>query len=328
MTTAQEVKATIEKAYGKGAIVELGEPPRAFPALSSGVAGLDAALGGGWTRSGVVELYGADVDAAMDRLLFRTIVATQRGGGAVAYIDAEHWLDLGEARRLGVDVGRMLVSQPDSGEQALEIAETLVRSGAVELVVIDAVGSLLPVAAIAGDAVGSGEEPLLGHTARMFSQGLRKISGVAERTHTLVLFVNRLRPRPFLGTPSPQTYADARNSLKFYAKQRVELGRADGGVTAHVRKNKLAAPFKSALVEPAPEELGLVAGADVQVRLTSIEVAHGPATPSTPRFWFPGYRLVRVVGDRAELEPHKPGALTISVPLCDVRIGGRPLETA
>lgn len=261
MTTAQEVKAMVERQYGKGAIVELGEEPRPFPALSSGVAALDAALGGGWTRSGVVEVYGADTGAAMDRLVFRTIVATQRGGGAAAYIDAEHWLDVCEARRLGVDTGRVLVSQPDSGEQGLEITETLVRSGAVELVVVDAVGSLLPVAVIAGDAAVPGEDPYMGATARMFSQGLRKLSSIAERTHTLVLFLNRLRPRPFLGLPPAQTFADARNSLKFYAKQRVELRATEQGVTAFVCKNKLAAPFKSAVVEPAEEPAGVEGGA-------------------------------------------------------------------
>jgi recombination protein RecA len=251
MSTAQEVKAMIEKQYGKGAILELGEPPCPFPVLSSGVATLDSALGGGWARSGIVEVYGAGTDEAMDRLMFRTIVAAQRSGGVAAYIDAEHWLDVEEARRVGVDVGRVLISQPDNGEQGLEIIETLVRSGTVELVVVDAVGSLLPIAVIAGDVADAGDGSSMGFTARMFSQALRKLAGVTERTNTLVLFLNRLCPRPFVGIPAAQTFGDARNSLKFYAKQRVELRASEQGMTAFVNKNKLAAPFRSALVEPA-----------------------------------------------------------------------------
>jgi recombination protein RecA len=260
-TKAQEVMAAVEKQYGKGAILELGEPPRAFAALPCGIAGLDAALGGGWPRSGIVEVYGPDTTyAAMNRLALRTIVATQRGGGAAAFIDAEQGFDVCEARRLGVDVGRLLVSQPDSGEQALEIAETLVRSGAIELIVIDAVRSLVPAAVLAGDA-DSGDDPHLGLSARMLSQGMRRLSGVAERVQCLVLFLNRLTFRSVLAAPAPIPFANGCNSLKFYAKQRVDLRKEESGVIAHVRKNKLAAPFRSAAVDPTPEEL---AGAGAQ----------------------------------------------------------------
>jgi len=246
MTDAtNSIRKTLEKRYGKGVATVPGadqEPPAIVALCSSGYDALDAALGiGGYPRGRIVELFGPE-SSGKTTLALRAIAEVQKAGAIAAFVDAEHAFDPDAAVRLGVDPARLLVSQPDSGEQSLDIVETLVRTGALGLVVVDSVAALVPQAEIEGDA-----EASAGLHARLMSQALRKITAVAHKTGTTVLFVNQLRQKIGVVFGNPESTAAA-NALKFYASVRLDVRRSEYGVTVRVVKNKCAAPFRQAFI--------------------------------------------------------------------------------
>ncbi len=243
----------IERQFGKGAIMKLGEAGqlRDIPTISTGSIGLDIALGvGGVPRGRVVEIYGPE-SSGKTTLALHILAEAQRQGGMVAFVDAEHALDLSYAQKLGVQTDELLISQPDHGEQALEIAETLVRSGAIDVLVIDSVAALVPRAEIEGEMGDSH----MGLQARLMSQALRKLTGTISRSHSVVIFINQIRMKIGVMFGNPETTTGG-NALKFYASLRMEIRRtgalkdADsiiGGRTrVKVVKNKLAPPFREA----------------------------------------------------------------------------------
>jgi len=242
---------TIEKAYGKGAIMRLGDDAAKIevPVISSGAISLDLALGvGGYPRGRIVEIYGPE-SSGKTTLTLHAIAECQKKGGIAAFIDAEHALDPSYARRLGVNVDELLVSQPDNGEQALEIADTLVRSGAVDMIVIDSVAALVPRAEIEGEMGDSH----VGLQARLMSQALRKLTGNLQKSQTTLFFINQIRMKIGVMFGSPETTSGG-NALKFYASQRLDIRRigtikvGDAAVGNRCRvkvvKNKLAPPFR------------------------------------------------------------------------------------
>ena len=241
--------AQIEKNYGKGSIMALGsQPVEEIPVIPSGCIQLDMALGvGGFPRGRIIEIYGPE-SSGKTTLTLHAIAEAQKLGGVAAFIDAEHAFDAVYARKLGVDIESLLVSQPDTGEQALDIAETLVRSGAIDIIVIDSVAALVPQAEINGE-MGDNH---VGLQARLMSQALRKLTGILSKSNTCMLFINQLRMKigVMFGNPETTTGGDA---LKFYATQRLDIRRIaaikDGeeviGNRTRVKvvKNKVAAPF-------------------------------------------------------------------------------------
>jgi recombination protein RecA len=242
---------TIEKAYGKGAIMRLGDESAKIqvPVISSGAISLDLALGvGGYPRGRIIEIYGPE-SSGKTTLTLHAIAECQKKGGIAAFIDAEHALDPNYARKLGVNVDELLVSQPDNGEQALEIADTLVRSGAVDMIVIDSVAALVPRAEIEGEMGDSH----VGLQARLMSQALRKLTGNLQKSHTSLFFINQIRMKIGVMFGSPETTSGG-NALKFYASQRLDIRRigtikvGDAAVGNRCRvkvvKNKLAPPFR------------------------------------------------------------------------------------
>ncbi|HYY52524.1 MAG TPA: recombinase RecA [Myxococcales bacterium] len=243
----------IEKQFGKGAIMRLGEGEIAQPVatIPSGSLGLDLALGcGGYPRGRVIEIFGNE-GSGKTTLALHAIAEVQRGGGVAAFIDAEHALDVTYARKLGVKVEDLLISQPDTGEQALEITETLVRSGAVDLVVIDSVAALVPKAEIEGEMGDSH----MGLQARLMSQALRKLTAVVSRNSATVIFINQIRMKIGVVFGSPETTTGG-NALKFYCSVRLDIRRIGGvkdgdqmiGNRTRVKvvKNKMAPPFREA----------------------------------------------------------------------------------
>jgi recombination protein RecA len=243
----------IEKQYGKGAIMKLGtsEPATEAPAISTGSLGLDLALGiGGLPRGRVIEIFGPEA-SGKTTLTLHAIAETQRSGGVAAFIDAEHALDLGYAKKLGVDTDELLVSQPDTGEQALEIAETLVRSGAIDLIVVDSVAALVPRAEIEGEM----GDAHMGLQARLMSQALRKLTAAISKSNTTVIFINQIRMKLGVMFGNPETTTGG-NALKFYASVRLDIRRIESikegqdvtgsRVRVKVVKNKMAPPFKQA----------------------------------------------------------------------------------
>ena len=248
--------AQIEKQFGKGSVMRLGDdaPQLAVETVSTGSLGLDVALGvGGLPRGRVVEIYGPE-SSGKTTLTLQVVAEVQRAGGTAAFIDAEHALDPVYAERLGVNVADLLVSQPDTGEQALEITDMLVRSSAVDVVVIDSVAALTPKAELEGE-MGQSQ---VGLQARLMSQALRKLTGNVKRTNTLVIFINQLRMKIGVMFGNPETTTGG-NALKFYASVRLDIRRVGSRkdvetVVANqtrvkVVKNKLAAPFRKAEVE-------------------------------------------------------------------------------
>jgi recombination protein RecA len=245
---------TIEKAYGKGSIMRLGDAAARLKVpvtsvTSSGAISLDLALGvGGYPRGRIVEIYGPE-SSGKTTLTLHAIAECQKNGGIAAFIDAEHALDPSYARKLGVNVDELLVSQPDHGEQALEIADTLVRSGAVDIIVIDSVAALVPRAEIEGEMGDSH----VGLQARLMSQALRKLTGNLQKSHTTLFFINQIRMKIGVMFGSPETTSGG-NALKFYASQRLDIRRigtikvGDAAVGNRCRvkvvKNKLAPPFR------------------------------------------------------------------------------------
>ncbi len=243
----------IERDFGAGAIMRLGEagPNMNVEVISTGILALDLALGvGGFPRGRVVEIYGPE-SSGKTTVALHTIAQAQKSGGIAAFIDAEHALDPIYARRLGVDTTNLLVSQPDTGEQALEICEMLVRSGGIDIVVIDSVAALVPKAEIDGDMGDSH----VGLQARLMSQALRKLTGIISKSKTTVIFINQLREKVGVMFGNPETTTGGR-ALKFYASVRVDIRKGEaikvrdeflGNRTrAKVVKNKVAPPFKLA----------------------------------------------------------------------------------
>ncbi|MEX0963097.1 MAG: recombinase RecA [Pseudohongiellaceae bacterium] len=242
----------IERQFGKGSMMRLGDTDREpIPAISTGSLGLDVALGiGGLPRGRVVEIYGPE-SSGKTTLTLQVIAEAQRAGGSCAFIDAEHALDPIYAGNLGVDVDNLLVSQPDTGEQALEICDMIVRSGAVDVVVIDSVAALTPKAEIEGDMGDSH----MGLQARLMSQALRKMTGNIKNSNTLVIFINQIRMKIGVMFGSPETTTGG-NALKFYSSVRLDIRRIGsikegdevvGNETrVKVVKNKVAPPFRQA----------------------------------------------------------------------------------
>jgi recombination protein RecA len=241
----------IEKQFGKGSIMRLGEAHAVnVETIPTGSLSLDLALGGGIPKGRIVEIYGPE-SSGKTTVCLHAVAEVQKAGGTAAYIDAEHALDPAYAKRLGVNTDDLLISQPDSGEQALEILETLVRSNAVDIVVIDSVAALVPQAEIEGD-MGDAQ---MGLQARLMSQAMRKLTGVISRSKTTVVFVNQLRMKIGVMFGNPETTTGG-NALKFYASVRMDIRRTsqikqgDSVIGNHVRvkvvKNKVAAPFREA----------------------------------------------------------------------------------
>ena len=242
---------TIEKQFGKGSIMKLGESrTMAVECISTGSLSLDMALGGGIPRGRVVEIYGPE-SSGKTTLTLHAIAEVQKSGGTAAFIDAENALDPEYAKRLGVDTENLLISQPDNGEQALEIVETLVRSNAVDIIVVDSVAALVPRAEIEGD-MGDAQ---MGLQARLMSQALRKLTGVISRSKVTVVFINQLRMKIGVMFGNPETTTGG-NALKFYASVRMDIRRIGQikqgdeviGNRARVKvvKNKIAPPFREA----------------------------------------------------------------------------------
>ena len=244
--------SSIEKAFGKGSIMRLGNEEamvKDVQAVSSGSVSLDIALGvGGFPRGRIIEIYGPE-SSGKTTLALHAIAEAQKAGGICAFIDAEHALDVGYARKLGVRTDDLLISQPDSGEQALEITETLVRSGAVDVLVIDSVAALVPKAELEGEM----GDAHMGVQARLMSQALRKLTGTISKSQTIVVFINQIRMKIGVMFGNPETTTGG-NALKFYATQRIDIRRIgaikDGEAVignrtrVKVVKNKVAPPFK------------------------------------------------------------------------------------
>lgn len=244
--------AQIERQFGKGTVMRMGDQERvAIPSISTGSLGLDIALGiGGLPKGRIVEIYGPE-SSGKTTMTLQVIAEAQKKGGTAAFIDAEHALDPQYAERLGVQVDDLIVSQPDTGEQALEVAEMLVRSGAVDVLVIDSVAALTPKAEIEGDMGDSH----VGLQARLLSQAMRKLTGAIKQTNCLVIFINQIRMKIGVMFGSPETTTGG-NALKFYASVRLDIRRIgavkDGDevvgneTRVKVVKNKVSPPFKQA----------------------------------------------------------------------------------
>ncbi len=245
--------SAIEKNYGKGAIMRLGSdvPAKDIPVISTGALSLDVALGiGGIPRGRVTEIFGPE-SSGKTTLALHIIAEAQRQGGIAGFIDAEHALDLSYARKLGLNTDDLLISQPDTGEQALEIAEMLVRSGALDVLVVDSVAALVPKAEIEGEM----GDAHMGLQARLMSQALRKLTGTISKSQTAVIFINQIRMKIGVMFGNPETTTGG-NALKFYASVRMDIRRLaqikkdDDVIGARTRvkvvKNKLAPPFREA----------------------------------------------------------------------------------
>lgn len=251
----KQALANIEKQFGKGSIMVMGEGTvQEVETFSSGSLGLDVALGGGYAKGRIVEIYGPE-SSGKTTLTLHAIAEIQKAGGTAAFVDAEHALDPSYARKIGVNIDTLILSQPDYGEQALEIVDALVRSGAVDIIIVDSVAALTPKAEIEGDMGDSH----MGLQARLMSQALRKITGAISKSKCTVIFINQIRSKigVMFGNPETTTWG---NALKFYASQRLEVRRKDkiesgtgmekevNGNRTRVKviKNKIAPPFKEA----------------------------------------------------------------------------------
>ena len=240
----------IERAFGKGSIMRLGQNSHiVIEAISTGSLGIDIALGiGGMPKGRIIEIYGPE-SSGKTTLALSVIAQAQKKGGTCAFIDAEHALDPGYAKKIGVDIENLLISQPDAGEQALEIADTLVRSGAIDVLVVDSVAALVPKAELEGEMGDSH----MGLQARLMSQALRKLTSTVSRSNTLIIFINQIRMKIGVMFGNPETTTGG-NALKFYASVRIDIRRVgsikdkDDVIGSQTRvkivKNKVAPPFK------------------------------------------------------------------------------------
>jgi recombination protein RecA len=256
MKVLKGVIVSVEKQFGKGAIMALGDEGalEPVPTIPTGSLALDLATGiGGYPRGRVVEVYGPE-SSGKTTLSLHAIAQAQRGGGVCAFIDAEHAFDVAYARSIGVETDKLLVSQPDTGEQALDIVDMLVRSGAIDLVVVDSVAALVPRAEIEGEMGDSH----MGLQARLMSQALRKLTAIAHRTNTTIMFINQLRQKIGVTFGNPETTTGG-NALKFYASMRLDVRRigqvkvgdelVGGRTRVKLAKNKMAPPFTEAEFE-------------------------------------------------------------------------------
>jgi recombination protein RecA len=277
MKALRGVVVAVEKQFGKGAIMALGDEDEAEPVatIPTGSLALDMATGvGGYPRGRVIEIYGPE-SSGKTTLALHAIAEAQRGGGVAAFVDAEHALDVTYARGIGVETDRLLVSQPDTGEQALEIVEMLVRSAAVDLVVVDSVAALTPKAELEGEM---GDQHM-GLQARLMSQALRKLTGVTHRTGTTLIFLNQLRQKIGVTFGSPEVTTGG-NALKFYASMRLDVRRiaqvkvgdepVGGRTRVKLAKNKMAPPFTE-----AEFEIRWGKGVDVAAELIDLGVSRG-----------------------------------------------------
>lgn len=241
----------ITKQFGDGSIMKLGETPKMDVKLfSSGSLSLDLALGGGYPKGRIIEIYGPE-SSGKTTLALHAIAEIQKQGGQAAFIDAEHALDPAYAKRIGVDTENLLIAQPDNGEQALEICETLVRSNAVDLIIVDSVAALVPQAEIDGD-MGDSQ---MGLQARLMSQAMRKLTGIISKSRATVIFINQIRMKIGVMFGNPETTTGG-NALKFYASVRLDIRRigqikngdtiAGNRTKVKIVKNKIAAPFRTA----------------------------------------------------------------------------------
>ncbi len=308
----------IEKQFGKGAVMRMGDATAVsgVGAVSTGSLGLDVALGiGGLPRGRVVEIYGPE-SSGKTTLTLQAIAQCQKAGGTAAFVDAEHALDPVYAGKLGVNVDDLLVSQPDTGDQALEITDMLVRSGAVDMVVIDSVAALTPKAEIEGEMGDSH----VGLHARLMSQALRKLTGNIKRSNTLVVFINQIRMKIGVMFGSPETTTGG-NALKFYASVRLDIRRIGaikkgeeviGNETrVKVVKNKLAPPFKQAEFEILYGE-----GTSREGELIDLGVAHGLVDKSGAWYSYEGDRIGQGKDNvRNFLKEHPEMALAIETRL-------------
>ena len=316
----------IERQFGKGAIMRMGDPSavRDIDVVSTGSLGLDLALGvGGLPRGRVMEIYGPE-SSGKTTLTLEVIARTQRDGGTAAFIDAEHALDPQYAEKIGVDVDELLVSQPDTGEQALEIADMIVRSGAVDVVVIDSVAALTPKAELEGEMGDSH----VGLQARLMSQALRKLTANIKRSNTLVIFINQIRMKIGVMFGSPETTTGG-NALKFYSSVRLDIRRIgaikrrDEVIGNHTRikvvKNKVAPPFKQV-------EFDILYGEGVsrEGELIDLGVKHGIIEKSGAWYSYGGDRIGQGRDNVREfLKEHKDVAIVIETALRDMLLPKR-----
>jgi len=310
--------AQIDKLHGKGSVMRLGANDRSIDveAISTGSLGLDIALGiGGLPRGRVIEIYGPE-SSGKTTLALQVIAEAQKKGGICGFVDAEHALDTGYARKLGVNLDELVFSQPDTGEQALEITDTLVRSGAVDIVVVDSVAALTPKAEIEGEMGDSH----MGLQARLMSQALRKLTGNIKRSNTIVIFINQIRMKIGVMFGNPETTTGG-NALKFYASVRLDIRRIGalksgeeviGNQTrVKVVKNKVAPPFRE-----AEFEIMYGAGISRSGELIDIGVAQGLVEKSGSWYSYNGERIGQGKENaRTFLEEHPEIAQQIDVKL-------------
>ncbi|HLG91200.1 MAG TPA: recombinase RecA [Candidatus Saccharimonadales bacterium] len=283
----------IEKQFGSGSIMRLGDTSKIhIETISTGSLSLDIALGGGLPKGRVIEIYGPEA-SGKTTVCLHAVAEVQKSGGTAAYIDAEHALDPGYAKRLGVDIDKLLISQPDSGEQALEVVETLVRSNAVDIIVVDSVAALVPQAEIEGDM----GDAVMGMQARLMSQALRKLTAVISRTKCTVMFVNQLRMKIGVMFGNPETTTGGQ-ALKFYSSVRMDIRRlgqikqADAVIGNHVRvkvvKNKVAPPFREAEFDIMYNE-----GISRQGDLIDLAATHGVVDKAGAWYEYEGQKIAQ-----------------------------------
>jgi recombination protein RecA len=293
MKILKSVVSSVEKQFGKGAIMALGgeEGLEPIATISTGSIALDLATGvGGYPRGRVVEIYGPE-SSGKTTLALHAIAQAQRNGGVCAFIDAEHAIDINYAKSIGVEIDKLLVSQPDTGEQALDIAEMLVRCGAVDLIVVDSVAALTPKAELEGEMGDSH----MGLQARLMSQALRKLTGIAHRTDTTLMFINQLRQKIGVTFGNPETTTGG-NALKFYASMRLDVRRigqvkigdelVGGRTRVKMAKNKCAPPFTE-----AEFEIRYGTGVDTLAELIDLGLSRGLVEKSGNHLSFAGTTL-------------------------------------